>query len=182
MPWIFHHNIQSCLVHQWYLSIFLLAELLYFKIFQEGGAKNGLSVDCKSRKFNLVQNCFFNELIGYRKANFRPLTRRLPHSSNVNHCTITIWPKGRWSLLYGLGPKACLAKHISGIWIRNLPVPKDTLACCACLSKCNYVPKMKKKKNTCICNWKICQCKTCNYLLPWGAFSKTQVCNHCTPD
>ena len=94
----------------------------------------------------MVQNCFFNELVGYRKANFRPLTRRLPHSSNVNHCTITIWPKGRWSLLYGLGPKACLAKHISGIWIRNLPVPKDTLACCACLSKCNYVPKVKKKK------------------------------------
>ena len=54
---------------------------------------------------------FFFLLFGCLKANFQPLSRRHPHSPNVNNCILHIRPKGHWEPHNKVG-SVSPAKHL----------------------------------------------------------------------
>ena len=60
-----------------------------------------------------VYDVFFYLLFGSPTANFEPLSRRQPHSPNVNHLHLHIQPEGHWQPCNKVGSLS-LAKRLVG--------------------------------------------------------------------
>ena len=65
------------------------------------------------RPSKTMKNVFFYLLFGFPTANFGPLSRGQPHSSNVNHCSLHFQPQGHREPRNKVGSQSP-AEHLVG--------------------------------------------------------------------